>query len=117
MSDGDEEEQISITLAVVREVKLYRVPPRKGSGGVMSGEWRVADVIFTGRLRVMGVGRIAEARFEDPATGELFAMCPIRPGELDIAVEKAADSSRNYISRSRCGSRWLRGGVGPRTSG
>ena len=31
--------------------------------------------------------------------GELFGVCPVPPGQLRVAVEPAADSSRNFVVR------------------
>ena len=60
---GSEVEQ---TLFRCPEVDVFKVPPRNAAGGVRSGEWRLADRIFTGRLRVVGIaGERLEVRLED----------------------------------------------------
>lgn len=90
---------IEQTLYQLRAVKAYRIPPRPAAGGHRSGEWRVDDQIFSGRLRVVARGEAVQLRLEDGATGELFAMCPFTPATQQLAVEAAADSSRNFVLR------------------
>lgn len=92
-------DDIEHTLFVCRQVSLYRVPPKATAGGHKSGEWKVADKIFTGRLKVTAKGEAAEVRLEDADSGDLFAMCPVPIGQRDIAVEPASDSSRNFVLR------------------
>ena len=59
-------DDVEHTLFVCRQVNLYRVPPKATAGGHKSGEWKVADKIFTGRLKVTAKGDAAEVRLEDP---------------------------------------------------
>ncbi|KAL3160831.1 hypothetical protein ABBQ38_009236 [Trebouxia sp. C0009 RCD-2024] len=92
-------DDVEHTLFVCRQVNLYRVPPKATAGGHKSGEWKVADKIFTGRLKLTAKGEAAEVRLEDSDTGDLFAMCPVPHGQRDIAVEPASDSSRNFVLR------------------
>eukprot|EP00878_Enallax_costatus_P008774 GHUV01009172.1.p1 GENE.GHUV01009172.1~~GHUV01009172.1.p1 ORF type:complete len:212 (+),score=38.14 GHUV01009172.1:1127-1762(+) len=87
------------TLYVNRSVKVYRIPPRPAAGGHRSGEWRVADEIWTGRLRMISVGSNVEIQLEDVNSGELFAVCPFTPATQAVAVEPAADSSRYFVLR------------------
>lgn len=94
--DGDVVEH---TLYVNRCVKVYCIPPRPGAGGHRSGEWRVADEIFSGRLRMLSIGEKIEIRLENTHNGELFAMCPFTPATQAIAVEPASDSSRYFVLR------------------
>ena len=58
-------DDVEHTLFVCRQVNLYRVPPKATAGGHKSGEWKVADKIFTGRLKVTARGDAAEVRLED----------------------------------------------------
>ena len=58
-------DDIEHTLFVCRQINLYRVPPKATAGGHKSGEWKVADKIFTGRLKVTAQGDAAEVRLED----------------------------------------------------
>jgi hypothetical protein len=67
--------------------------------GHRSGEWRVADKIFDGRLRVIARGDLLEIRVEDTSNGELFAVAPVPLGKKDLVVEQATDSSRYFVLR------------------
>ncbi|XP_039143574.1 uncharacterized protein At1g03900 [Dioscorea cayenensis subsp. rotundata] len=95
----DEEESMEHTLLVVREVTVYKIPPRSTSGGYKCGEWLQSDRIWTGRLRVVSRRDRCEIRLEDPSSGELFAACFVLPGNRDAAVEPALDSSRYFVLR------------------
>ncbi|KAL4422559.1 hypothetical protein ABPG75_008756 [Micractinium tetrahymenae] len=86
-------------LFVHKDIDVFRIPPRSGAGGWRSGEWRVADKIFTGRCRVVAQGEKLEVRLEDVSSGELFGVAPVPPGQAHIAVEQATDSSRNFVLR------------------
>lgn len=92
-------EIVEQTLHICREVHIFRIPPRPAAGGFRSGEWRIADKIFTGRLRMVALGETCELRIEDAATSELFAVCPVELGKREIAVEPATDSSRYFVLR------------------
>ncbi|VAH16349.1 unnamed protein product [Triticum turgidum subsp. durum] len=91
----EEEEAFEHTLLVVREVSVFKIPPRTTSGGYKCGEWLQTDKIWTGRLRVVSCGDRCEIRLEDPGSGDLFAACFVLPGQRDSAVETVLDSSRN----------------------
>ena len=60
------DEAIEQTLFVAKEVQVYKIPPRPSSGGHKSGDWKVADRIFQGRLRVLSIGEKCELRLEEP---------------------------------------------------
>lgn len=59
------DDDIEQTLYICREAKVYRIPARPGAHGYRSGDWKVADNIFTGRLRMIAIGDICEIRLED----------------------------------------------------
>jgi hypothetical protein len=96
---AEEEEAFEHTLLVVREVSVYKIPPRTTSGGYKCGEWLQSDKIWSGRLRVVSCGDRCEIRLEDPATGDLFAACFVLPGQRESAVETVLDSSRYFVLR------------------
>ncbi len=52
---------------------------------------QVGDQIWAGRLRAVARGAYCEVRLEEPGSGELFALCPIRPGTRNVAVEAVTD--------------------------
>lgn len=74
-------DDIEHTLFVCRQVNLYRVPPKATAGGHKSGEWKVADKIFTGRLKLTAKGDAAEVRLEDSETYVTYS-CPACTLEL-----------------------------------
>ncbi|XP_008804263.2 uncharacterized protein At1g03900-like [Phoenix dactylifera] len=93
----EEEEAFEHTLLVVREVSVYKIPPRSTSGGYKCGEWLQSDKIWSGRLRVVSCRERCEIRLEDPNSGELFAACFVQPGQRDSSVETVLDSSRYFV--------------------
>lgn len=93
----DEDDHFEHTLLVVREVCVYKIPPRSTSGGYKCGEWLQSDKIWSGRLRVVSCRERCEIRLEDPATGELFAACFVHPGQRETSVETVLDSSRYFV--------------------
>ncbi|CAI9107611.1 OLC1v1007006C1 [Oldenlandia corymbosa var. corymbosa] len=97
MSFEDDDESFEHTLLVVREVAVYKIPPRSTSGGYKCGEWLQSDKIWSGRLRVVSCNTRCEIRLEDPNSGELFAACFINPGQRESSVEPALDSSRYFV--------------------
>ncbi|XP_027364048.1 uncharacterized protein At1g03900 isoform X2 [Abrus precatorius] len=97
MSFEEEEEAFEHTLLVVREVSVYKIPPRTTSGGYKCGEWLQSDKIWSGRIRVVSRRDRCEIRLEDPNSGELFAACFVYPGQRDNSVEPVLDSSRYFV--------------------
>ncbi|OIV90526.1 hypothetical protein TanjilG_32403 [Lupinus angustifolius] len=92
-----EEEALEHTLLVVREVSVYKIPPRTTSGGYKCGEWLQSDRIWSGRIRVVSCKDRCEIRLEDPNSGDLFAACFVYPGQREVAVEPVLDSSRYFV--------------------
>ncbi|XP_022886590.1 uncharacterized protein At1g03900-like isoform X1 [Olea europaea var. sylvestris] len=97
MSYEEDEETFEHTLLVVREVSVFKIPPRSTSGGYKCGEWLQSDKIWTGRLRVVSCKTRCEIRLEDPNSGELFAACFVNPGQRESSVESVLDSSRYFV--------------------
>uniref|UniRef100_A0A7N0UJF0 NECAP PHear domain-containing protein n=1 Tax=Kalanchoe fedtschenkoi TaxID=63787 RepID=A0A7N0UJF0_KALFE len=97
MSFDDEEESSEHTLLVVREVAIFKIPPRSTSGGYKCGEWLQTDRIWAGRLRVVSCRDRCEIRLEDPSSGELFAACFVPAGQRESCVEPVLDSSRYFV--------------------
>lgn len=93
----EEEESFEHTLLVVREVSVFKIPPRSTSGGYKCGEWLQSDKIWSGRLRVVSCKDRCEIRLEDPNSGDLFAACFVNPGQRENAVESVLDSSRYFV--------------------
>ncbi|KAK4418409.1 hypothetical protein Salat_2253700 [Sesamum alatum] len=99
MAYEEDQETFEHTLLVVREVSVYKIPPRPTSGGYKCGEWLQSDKIWSGRLRVVSCDTRCEIRLEDPNSGELFAACFVNPGQREAAVESVLDSSRYFVLR------------------
>ncbi|PIA45419.1 hypothetical protein AQUCO_01700750v1 [Aquilegia coerulea] len=97
MSFEEEEESFEHTLLVVREVSVFKIPPRSTSEGYKCGEWLQSDKIWSGRLRVVSCKERCEIRLEDPNSGELFAACFVLPGQRENSVETVLDSSRYFV--------------------
>ncbi|KAJ4834291.1 hypothetical protein Tsubulata_028301 [Turnera subulata] len=97
MSFEEDEESFEHTLLVVREVAVYKIPPRSTSGGYKCGEWLQSDKIWSGRLRVVSCKDRCEIRLEDPNSAELFAACFVNPGQRENSVETVLDSSRYFV--------------------
>ncbi|KAJ6824612.1 uncharacterized protein M6B38_382295 [Iris pallida] len=97
--EEEEEESFEHTLLVVREVLVFKIPPRSTSGGYKCGEWLQSDKIWSGRLRVVSCRDRCEIRLEDPGSGDLFAACFVLPGQREAAVETVLDSSRYFVLR------------------
>ncbi|KAL2934759.1 hypothetical protein RDABS01_017878 [Bienertia sinuspersici] len=95
--DDIDDDSFEHTLLVVREVSVFKIPPRSTSGGYKCGEWLQSDKIWSGRLRVVSCKSRAEIRLEDPISGDLFAACFVYPGLRDQSVEPALDSSRYFV--------------------
>ena len=93
----EEEEAFEHTLLVVREVSVYKIPPRASAGGYKCGEWLQSDKIWSGRIRVVSRRDRCEIRLEDPSSGDLFAACFVYPGQRDASVEPCLDSSRYFV--------------------
>lgn len=93
----EEEEGFEHTLLVVREVSVYKIPPRTTSGGYKCGEWLQSDKIWSGRIRVVSRRDRCEIRLEDPNSGDLFAACFVYPGQRESSVEPVLDSSRYFV--------------------
>lgn len=97
MSFEEDDESFEHTLLVVREVSVFKIPPRSTSGGYKCGEWLQSDKIWSGRLRVVSCKDRCEIRLEDPNSSDLFAACFIAPGQRENAVESVLDSSRYFV--------------------
>ncbi|XP_073051073.1 uncharacterized protein At1g03900-like [Primulina eburnea] len=95
--EDDDDEVFEHTLLVVREVSVFKIPPRPSSGGYKCGEWLQSDKIWSGRLRVVSCKNRCEIRLEDPNSAELFAACFVNPGQREKAVESVLDSSRYFV--------------------
>jgi hypothetical protein len=84
-------------LLVIKEVMVYKIPPRTTARGYRAAEWDVNAFLWTGRLRIVAYKQQATILLEDSQTGELFASSPYDP-EANT-VEQVTDSSRYFVIR------------------
>ncbi|KAI8819895.1 NECAP endocytosis associated 2 [Fimicolochytrium jonesii] len=84
-------------LLVIKEVMVYRVPPRQTSRGYRASDWDETQHLWSGRLRITATATKATIRLEDSNTGELFAIAPYDPAGQ--TVESVNDSSRYFVLR------------------
>lgn len=63
-----------------------------------AADWKLDQPDWTGRMRLIALGKLLELRLEDKSSGELFAKCPI-DGHPGIAIEPVIDSSRYFVIR------------------
>ncbi|KAM0029067.1 putative PH-like domain superfamily, NECAP, PHear domain-containing protein [Helianthus debilis subsp. tardiflorus] len=85
-----EEDAFEHTLLVVREVSVFKIPPRSTSGGYKCGEWLQSDKIWSCNNR-------CDIRLEDLNSGDLFAACFVHLGQRENAVESVLYSSRYFV--------------------
>ncbi|CAJ0931988.1 unnamed protein product, partial [Mesorhabditis belari] len=87
------------SVALVKpEVFVYRIPPLTTNRGYKAAEWNLDTPDWTGRLRLVSIGKKLEVRLEDRASGQLYAKAPIEsyPG---VGLEPVSDSSRYFALR------------------
>lgn len=84
-------------LLVKPKVFVYRIPPI-GTSGHKAADWNLDEPAWTGRMRLVAIGKRLEMKLEDGETCALYAKCPIdaHPGN---AVEAVSDSSRYFVIR------------------
>jgi len=85
-------------LCVKNEVLVYKIPPRPSNRGYRADDWKLDSPDWTGRLRVLSMGRDLFLKLEDKNSGELFASCPVETFP-SVAIEPVMDSSRYFVIR------------------
>ncbi|KAK3599117.1 hypothetical protein CHS0354_016378 [Potamilus streckersoni] len=83
---------------VKNTVHVYKIPPRPSNRGYRAADWKLDQPDWTGRMRVVSLGKDLYIKLEDRNSGDLFAQCPVDqyPG---VAVEAVTDSSRYFVIR------------------
>ncbi len=64
----DEDDNIERTIFVGKECFVYKVPNR-GPNGYVASEWKEADFMWKGRVRVTEQGDKCSILLEDPMSG------------------------------------------------
>ncbi|KAK6028635.1 ubiquitin--protein ligase [Ostertagia ostertagi] len=90
-----DEEYESVSL-VKPEIFVYRIPPLGTNRGHKAADWKLDAPDWTGRMKLVAIGKRLELRLEDKSTGALYAKCPIDafPG---VCIEPVTDSSRYFV--------------------
>ncbi|KAJ7999079.1 hypothetical protein DPEC_G00211690 [Dallia pectoralis] len=90
-------------ICVKPEVHVYKIPPRATNRGYRAADWKLDEPAWTGRMKIVAIGKLVYIRLEDKNSGELFAQASVDqyPG---CAVEAVTDSSRYFVVRIEDGS-------------
>jgi hypothetical protein len=82
------------TLHVFREVHLFKIPPLTATKGYKASDWKVEDIIWKGRCRIISINEQCFIKFEEQ-DGTLFAECLY--SLQGNTVEPVTDSSRFFV--------------------
>lgn len=68
---------IELTLSVLKEAHVYKLPARPSAGGWLCQQWPKTNHIFSGRVKIVARGDQCTIRLENSADDTLFAQCPL----------------------------------------
>jgi len=88
------------TLLILKECFVYRIGPRPSAAGYKAQDWDPTKFIWSGRLVIVEKGQHCTIKFEDPNSGDVFALCPVD----ETSVEPVVDSSRYFVLKIQDGS-------------
>jgi len=90
---GEEPER---TLLIKQEAFVYRIPPQTKAVGWKATDWNLDKPDWTGKMRLVSMGKGAKIKLEEKTGDKVYAECPIEtyPG---LAVQSVADSSRYFV--------------------
>ena len=91
MNDPTIVERVRVT---IKHAHVFKLPPRQ----TVSVGWRGADwkeKVWQGTVKVVERGDMTAVLLVDKATGDIFAVCPVREGSVDRCI----DSSRYFVLR------------------
>jgi len=77
---------------------VYQIPPLKNESGHRANDWDVNKWLWSGALKVTATGKLLKIILHDPATGALFATCPVAEAGSK-AIDQVIDSSRYFALR------------------
>jgi len=83
---------------VIKEVFVYKIPPRQSNRAVKAADWGLSNPDFTGRLRVLVINDKLWINVEDQSSGKLFARSLVSEWPSQ-SLEPVSDSSRYFILR------------------
>ena len=78
---------------ILKEVFVYKIPPRSSNQAVRATDWGLSNPSFTGRMRVTSLKQEMFIKIEDQVTGNLFAQAVVKEMPTK-AIEPVSDSSR-----------------------
>jgi len=98
-ADQGEPEEPVRTLLVKQSCLIYRIPPQTKAAGWKANDWNLKKPDWSGKMRLVTMGKGAKIRLEDKDTDSLFKECPIEtyPG---LAVQSVTDSSRYFVIKT-----------------
>ena len=78
---------------ILKEVFVYKIPPRSSNQAVRATDWGLSNPSFTGRMKVTSLKQEMFIKIEDQVTGNLFAQAVVKEMPTK-AIEPVSDSSR-----------------------
>jgi len=94
--EGESEEVVERTLIVKGECLVYRIPPQTKAAGWKANDWNLKKPDWSGKMRLVTMGKGAKIRLEEKDNDNLFRECPVEtyPG---LAIQSVTDSSRYFV--------------------
>jgi len=92
----DQDDGQERTLLLKQEAFVYKIPPQTKAVGWKATDWNLERPDWTGKMRLVSMGKGAKIKLEEKAGDKVYAECPIEtyPG---LAVQSVADSSRYFV--------------------
>jgi len=84
------------TLLIKQEAFVYKIPPQTKAVGWKATDWSLDKPDWTGKMRLVSMGKGAKIKLEEKTGEKVYAECPIEsyPG---LAIQSVADSSRYFV--------------------
>merc|ERR1712183_496831 len=94
--ESEAEEVAERTLIVKGECLVYRIPPQTKAAGWKANDWNLKKPDWSGKMRLVTMGKGAKIRLEEKDNDSLFRECPVEtyPG---LAIQSVTDSSRYFV--------------------
>jgi len=108
------------TLLLKKESFAYRIPPQDAvikflmeteAVGWKASDWDLERPDWTGKMRLVCLGKEAKIRLEESGSGKVFAECLVEayPG---MALQPVTDSSRYFVMKVKEGGKTVHLGLG-----
>merc|ERR1712165_386609 len=94
--EGEPEEVVERTLLIKQSCLVYRIPPQTKAAGWKANDWNLKKPDWSGKMRLVTMGKGAKIRLEEKDNDSLFRECPVEtyPG---LAIQSVTDSSRYFV--------------------